>query len=167
MEGVQTDYEMKILYSEEVCADDNYLHIEGQNASRAELERVEAGYLLTADDLRMISVNLRSGETDEALGFSVQADSVLLHRTEDGVLSASVDTDGDGSFETPIARSSDMLTGDVTLDGALSISDVIALSQNLLCGKKLSVIQKQLADHDGDGIPTAADQLALLHDVLQ
>ncbi len=167
MEGVQTDYEMKILYSEEVCADDNYLHIEGQNASHAELERVDAGYLLTADDLRMLSVNLRSGETDEALGFSVQADSVLLHRTEDGMLIASIDTDGDGSFEKSIARSTDMLTGDLTLDGALSISDVIALSQNLLCGKKLSTIQKQLADHDGDGIPTAADQLALLHDVLQ
>ncbi len=167
LEGEQTSYTMKVICDEELGAQIGYLQIEGQDVSGADIQRTEEGCLLRASNLTRVSVRTRDGENEEVLGFSVQSDSVLLHRMQDGVLAASVDTDGDGVYETVIARSTEMLAGDLTLDGTLTMTDVIALEQNLHCGTPLNTIQFRLADYNRDTLPDAADTTAMLRHMLQ
>ncbi len=166
MQGTETDYTLKVICREGIVTDLGYIQIEG-NASDASVERTEEGYLLHSDDLTRVSIRTRGGESEEILGFTADEDTVLLHRTQDGMLAASVDADGDGSYETPLVRSADMCSGDLTLDRELTITDVIALNQNLLCGMKLNTAQTALADYNSDGIPDSSDSLELLRRIIE
>ena len=60
-----------------------------------------------------------------------------------------------------------MCSGDLTLDRELTITDVIALNQNLLCGMKLNTAQTALADYNSDGIPDSSDSLELLRRIIE
>ena len=57
--------------------------------------------------------------------------------------------------------------GDVTLDCALSITDVIALNRNLMVGDPLCNTAQKNADIDGDGTPDEADALAILKEIVE
>lgn len=163
LHGAQDGYSL-LFSSDTLCdAQEWYLHIEGQDAATAELTCTDGGFLLTADNLTRISVD---AEHSGILGFSTDAQTVFLSCAENGALTAAVDTDGDGSYETCLADSTHLLTGDVTLDGTLTMTDVILLSQNLYCGEKLNTAQTAFSDMDGDGTITAADQLRMLHSLL-
>ena len=57
----------------------------------------------------------------------------------------------------------DVLYGDVNLDGAVSIADVLTLNKCLLgAGEELSEEAAACADVDLDGKPTSADSLNIL-----
>lgn len=166
LQGTGTDYILKIIFDEEIGTDLGYMQIEGQDVSSVSAKWTDDGYLLEASDLKRVSIRTQDGENEEILGFSTEHNSVLLHRTQEGVLAVSADADGDGSFEEVIARSTDMCSGDLTLDDVLSMADVIALNQNLLCGMELNTAQTMLADYNADGISDASDSLDLLRRIM-
>lgn len=167
MESSGSDYTMKVVFNEETCNDTWYsLTVEGQNASDACIRYTDGGYLLDASNLRQISVSVHNDESSEILGFTTDCKNVFLYETDDGI-AAAADMDGNGSFETVLAESGNLRIGDLTLDSKLSMNDVIALNQNLLAGRSLNTAQTSLADFDGDGVPTPADSLALLKEILK
>ena len=57
--------------------------------------------------------------------------------------------------------------GDVDLDTALTIVDVIALNRNLMANDPLCDTAKKNADINGDGTPDEADSLAILKEIVE
>ncbi len=165
MKGEAADYSAQLVFNEAQPTSWYSLTVEGQDADNASVERTEQGYLLTASNLHRISVSTKAVENCDVFGFSTEYDSVLIYETN-GVPAAAVDTDGDGTYETAIASADQLSAGDVTLDGTLSMTDLIALNHNLLCGEHLNTAQVLTADYDGDGVPTASDALELLKQIL-
>ncbi len=159
--GEDSDYCMDFICNDTAAA----LRIEGQNAGYADMQRTADGYLLRSDALRQISVCMENGMDTDILGFSAEGDSILLKVTEYG-MTALADADGDGSYETPIAESGALLAGDLTLDQMLSMTDVITLNRSLLNGESLNTAQLCNADHNQDGMTTAADALSILRKIL-
>lgn len=161
MEGEASDYCMDFICNDTAAA----FRIEGQNAAYAAMQRTDDGYLLSSDALRQISVCMDDGTDTAVLGFSAEGDSVLIKVTEYG-MTALTDADGDGTYETSIAESGALLAGDLTLDQKLSITDAIALNRSLLHGEALNTAQLRNADHNQDGMTTAADALSILRKIL-
>ncbi len=168
MQGCDSDYTMKLVFNEEICDDPWYsLTVEGQNADSASVKKTDAGYLLDASALCQVSVSAKNDDSCAVLGFTTESDSVLIYENENAGITAAADLDGDGTYESILAESGKLLNGDVSLDNQLSMIDVIALNQNLLAGRKLNTAQKQNADYNGDGIPTAADALVIMKELLK
>ena len=60
----------------------------------------------------------------------------------------------------------DILTGDINLDGKLSVSDVVLLQKYLIKSGKLTADQAKRADLNGDGVLNAYDLALLKHTML-
>ncbi|MBQ9110665.1 MAG: glycoside hydrolase family 9 protein [Oscillospiraceae bacterium] len=67
----------------------------------------------------------------------------------------------------PASDGVEITYGDVNCDGSVSISDVLTLNKNLMCGEKLSQLGAANADVDNDGSPTSADALNILKFVIK
>lgn len=94
-------------------------------ASNAALQKEENGYLLTADDLHDTSLLAKNLDTKTMLTVSTDAKAVLFTESETGQLTASVDLDGNGSYETEIGHS--LLLGDLNGDDTVNASDAAML----------------------------------------
>ncbi|WP_338127144.1 dockerin type I repeat-containing protein [Ruminococcus champanellensis] len=60
----------------------------------------------------------------------------------------------------------DILTGDINLDGKLSVSDVVLLQKYLIKSGKLTADQAKRADLNRDGVLNAYDLALLKHTML-
>ncbi|MCR4646638.1 MAG: hypothetical protein K5695_14725 [Oscillospiraceae bacterium] len=94
-------------------------------ASQASLQKTEQGYLLTADDLHEASLTAKNLDEKTLVSVSTDAKSVLFSENTSGLLVASTDLDGDGSYETELAKS--RLLGDLNGDDTVNASDAALL----------------------------------------
>ena len=69
--------------------------------------------------------------------------------------------------DTATGRNALERKGDVDLDTALTIVDVIALNRNLMVGDPLCNTAQKNADIDGDGTPDETDSLAILKEIVE
>ncbi len=71
-------------------------------------------------------------------------------------------TDMSGLGLLKLTGEAEALSGDVNVDGAVDILDVLTLNKNILAGDPLTEQGAQNADVDGDNKPTSADALCIL-----
>lgn len=105
--GKNTSYNMQMAFNEGLYTGSWYsMEISG-TADTVSLQKTDAGYLLTSDDIDNVMVTAGGRDAQASLVFSADADSVLLYEIDASTIGAAVDTDGDGSYETTIARTGD------------------------------------------------------------
>ncbi len=105
--GKNTSYNMQMAFNEGLYTGSWYSMGISGTADTVSLQKTDAGYLLTSDDIDNVFVNAVGRDAQASLVFSSDADSVLLYETHASTIGAAVDTDGDGSYETTIARTGD------------------------------------------------------------
>lgn len=105
--GEDSDYTLQMVFDEGQYTGSWYTMKVSGTADKVSFRKTDAGYLLTANELSNIIVSASGRGTYASLVFSAEADSVLLYEIDSSTLGAAVDTDGDGSYETTIARTDD------------------------------------------------------------
>ncbi len=102
VEGKKAAYRIGMVLDEGYPMKDwSTIKVSGE-ASKAEISMTADGYILKADNMQQIKVNVCNKETSISRTFSTQYESALLYETSAGKIGVKVDTDGDGVYETII-----------------------------------------------------------------
>lgn len=111
MNGIDSSYTFEMVFDEgEYSGSWHTIEVSGV-ADTASLERTEAGYVLHSDNLTNIIASGSGRGCYAPLVFSADADTVLLYEIDSSTLGAAIDTDGDGTYETPIAATGSPSSG--------------------------------------------------------
>ena len=157
-------------YSLEIITNDGYptpwydVRVDGV-ADAASLTILENGYLLTAKHDGILEVTVKNDAQTIARCYRADADLVLISESSNGELSAAVDLDGNGSYETELAEY--FMLGDVNLDGSVNAKDaseVLIAAARIGTGQKtgLSESRQKAADADHNGNINAVDATWIL-----
>ena len=157
-------------YSLEIITNDGYptpwydVRVDGV-ADAASLTILENGYLLTAKHDGILEVTVKNDAQTIARCYRADADLVLISESSNGELSATVDLDGNGSYETELAEY--FMLGDVNLDGSVNAKDaseVLIAAARIGTGQKtgLSESRQKAADADHNGNINAVDATWIL-----
>ena len=160
-------------YGLEYCLNEGYytgawyqVTVQG-NAAEAALQMADNGWLLQADSLYHVRIRTRAHtDGDHDLLFSADAPAVLFSENDAKEVTASVDLDGDGMFETALTDLSDKL-GDLNGDGIENSSDaalILIAAAKSGAGESidLSELQTLIADVNSDGVINASDASLVL-----
>ena len=98
------EYELKLTLNEEFVTLPWYtVSLEGTDAKEIKLEMVEQGAIVSGDNLTNLKVKGNNLEETVELNINTDENEILVTADEDQTeLIAFIDTDGDGTFETPI-----------------------------------------------------------------
>ncbi len=168
LEGEQTDYDMQMVLNEEYLVTDwYYFSTKGTSADHAKLEKTESGYILSASNLKNIRAEGYNDEQDCFVQFSSDSDSVLFYEIDALTIGVKEDTNGDGIYDTEIARSAPRKKGDIdgnTFINAKDAASVLVSAANSGAGKDTGFTRAQLADADvnQDDAINALDAAAIL-----
>lgn len=134
--GANTEYDLEMVFNDGYYNDSWYDFTISGNANTATLQKTVNGYIFTSDNLQDITATA-SGDTAKAtLTFSTNMNSVLLYEVNETTIGASIDTDGDGTYETSLTEKIE--PGDVNADGIFSIADAVMIQKWLLCDGNLT-----------------------------
>ena len=98
--GNSGTYRLESVYNEGYHNEAWYDITVSGTAETASLARTADGFVLTADRMQDVTVNVRNDEQEMEVTFSADVPSVLLSKSQWHTLCVSTDTDGDGSYET-------------------------------------------------------------------
>ena len=162
--GEKADYELEMVFNEDYVTDWYDIVAKGTSSS-VELKMTDEGYLLTADDLHEASLIARNMEDKAIVSVSADAKSVLFRENASGQLVASADLDGDGIYETELAKS--RLLGDLNGDDTVNASDAAVLliaAAEIGAGNASGLTEEQevAADVDYDRTINASDSANIL-----
>ncbi len=165
LDGTDSAYTLEMVWNDGHYAGSWYDFTVSGTADAVSLQCTDDGYLLTSDNLGGISAFAEGDGTRSVLTFSTDAESVLLYEGEGQKLTAAIDTDGDGSYETVIAEAG--TRGDVNEDGSVDAVDgaellVAAAAVGSGAESGLTPAQEHAADVNADGAFDATDAAALL-----
>jgi uncharacterized repeat protein (TIGR02543 family) len=82
------------------------INANGSANADVSLELGDNGYILSGDDLNDIQITGKNDDEIKKLMFSTEKDKVLIGQQDDELV-AFIDNDGNGTYESPIAKSSD------------------------------------------------------------
>ncbi len=125
--GENTAYTFEMVWNEGHYTGSWYDFSVSGNADTANLRKTADGYILTSDNLQEITVTAKNDDAQETLRFSADADSVLLCERDDSALTAMIDTDGDGIYETEVPE--ERINGDFNADGHVDALDAVLILQ--------------------------------------
>lgn len=162
--GIDTDYTLELVRNEGHYVTDWYDIAVSGHGDSATLRMTEDGYILTADNLENVTISGKNDSNTQTLTVSTDVQSVLIYETEYGMLTTSVDTDGDGSYEQEL---SEFALGDVDENGTVDASDAAAIltaAAKMGAGEDsgLTNVQKAKADVNADGEIDASDAALIL-----
>ena len=166
LSGKNTDFELEMdLNPETKVTDWNTMTIKGKKSAGAVFEMVDCGYLLTCSNLSDIEVICTSLGISADVNFTTDYDKVFLHEIDKYTIGVSVDKDGDGEFETLIAKSAEGVTGDLNNDKEFTVLDLVAMNQWLLSGDGM-LINSEYGDITKDGVLDGFDLAAMKRMIL-
>lgn len=76
----------------------------------ANIKQTTNGYLLHADNLKGVTAQAYNDNATSEVTFSTDYTDVLLYEIDEETIGVAVDTNGDGTYETAIAKSDDLDT---------------------------------------------------------
>ena len=121
--------------------------IENTDNKNITTEQTNEGLIIRGDDLSDVSANIQKGTKEATIPINTNNHEVLIKENKDGDVTAYVDTDGDGVFETEIARASfeDILKSKLPLMIGIIIPAIVIIALALWWHlKKKSVRQNKV-----------------------
>lgn len=168
--GVDTDYTINMVFNEGYYDTDWYeFEVTGDNIDTVVMQQVEGGYTLSATSLDGVTASANNDNVSATVSFTTEYTEVYLYEIDERTIGVAVDTDGDGTYETPIAQSetADVTYGDINLDGAITLSDVVIMNKAISGTVTLNDEATANADVNEDNQVDASDTLTLLKFVVQ
>ena len=152
IEGEAADYNVSMVFNSGYPTDWFAFEVTGQNAGAVLMKKTSSGYVLEADNLQGVKVCANNKVNSSEVRFTTAYNKVLLYEINEYTIGVSVDKDGNGTYESTIAKSGrSSVYGDVNLDGELKVSDIVLLQKYLLSAETLTKYQYETADLNKDG----------------
>ena len=163
LKGSGASYDVSIVTNDELNVTDWYsVGVAGKNVDNLTYKIADNGYLLSANSLKNVTVSAHNETAFAKATFSTDYDTVFIYEIDENTLGISVDTDGDGNYETPIETTQALKNGDVNGDNSVSIVDVLVLNQYLLSLAEIPEEYLPLADVNHDNSINDADAITIL-----
>ena len=172
LEGSDTTYNFNMIYNTGYHTTDWYsFQVDGNHVDAANMKQTENGYILHADSLNNVTAQAYNDNATAKVTFSTDYTDVLLYEINEETIGVAVDTDGDGTYETTIAKSDDtseetVAYGDVNTDNVVDLRDTIALNKYLANIIQFSDVQMSNADCYKDGNLDEKDASTLMQFVI-
>ena len=172
LEGSDTTYNFNMIYNDGYHTTDWYsFQVEGNHVDAANMKQTENGYVLHADNLNDVTAQAYNDDATAKVTFSTDYTDVLLYEIDEETIGVAVDTDGDGMYETTIAKSDDteedtIAYGDVNTDNVVDLRDTIALNKYLANIIQFSDVQMANADCYKDGNLDEKDSSTLMQFII-
>ena len=172
LEGSDTTYNFNMIYNDGYHTTDWYsFQVEGNHVDAANMKQTENGFVLHADNLNNVTAQAYNDDTTVEITFSTDYTDVLLYGIDEETIVVAVDTDGDGTYETTIAKSDDtaedtVAYGDVNTDNVVDLRDTIVLNKYLANIIQFSDVQMANADCYKDGNLDEKDASTLMQFVI-
>lgn len=104
LESESADYNLSMVFNEDYPTDWFAFDIKGEDASKVIMTKKEDGYILQADNLENVRVEAYNRTESSEVSFTTKYRSVLLYEIDVNTIGVAVDADGNGTYETTIAR---------------------------------------------------------------
>ena len=131
LEGSDTTYNFNMIYNDGYHTTDWYsFQVDGNHVDAANMKQTENGYVLRADSLNNVTAQAYNDDATAKVTFSTDYTDVLLYEINEETIGVAVDTNGDGTYETTIAKSDDtsedtIMYGDVNGNNLVEVSDAV------------------------------------------
>ena len=172
LEGSDTTYNFNMIYNDGYHTTDWYsFQVDGNHVDAANMKQTENGYVLHADNLNDVTAQAYNDDATAKVTFSTDYTDVLLYEIDEETIGVAVDTDGDGTYETTIAKSDStsedtVAYGDVNTDNVVDLRDTIVLNKYLANIIQFSDVQMANADCYKDGNLDEKDASTLMQFVI-
>ena len=172
LEGSDTTYNFNMIYNDGYHTTDWYsFQVDGNHVDAANMKQTENGYVLHADSLNNVTAQAYNDNATAKVTFSTDYTDVLLYEIDEETIGVAVDTDGDGTYETTIAKSDDtaektVAYGDINTDNVVDLRDTIVLNKYLANIIQFSDVQMANADCYKDGNLDEKDASTLMQFVI-
>ena len=172
LEGSDTTYNFNMIYNDGYHTTDWYsFQVDGNHVDAANMKQTKNGYVLHADSLNNVTAQAYNDNATAKVTFSTDYTDVLLYEINEETIGVAVDTDGDGMYETTIAKSDDtaedtVAYGDVNTDNVVDLRDTIVLNKYLANIIQFSDVQMANADCYKDGNLDEKDASTLMQFVI-
>ena len=172
LEGSDTTYNFNMIYNDGYHITDWYsFQVDGNHVDAANMKQTENGYVLHADNLNDVTAQAYNDDATAKVTFSTDYTDVLLYEIDEETIGVAVDTNGDGTYETTIAKSDDtpedtVAYGDVNTDNVVDLRDTIVLNKYLANIIQFSDVQMANADCYKDGNLDEKDASTLMQFVI-
>ena len=172
LEGNDTNYNFNMIYNDGYHTTDWYsFQVDGNHVDAANMKQTENGYVLHADSLNNVTAQAYNDDATAKVTFSTDYTDVLLYEIDEETIGVAVDTDGDGTYETTIAKSDDtaedtVAYGDVNTDNVVDLRDTIVLNKYLANIIQFSDVKMANADCYKDGNLDEKDASTLMQFVI-
>ncbi len=163
--GSDADYTLELVFNENYSGGFFDVKVSG-HADDARLQMTSDGYLLHASNLNDVFINAEDGGNSQVLQLNAEQSDVLLKKNDSGFLTAYVDEDNDGIYETPLEENGTGF-GDIDQSGTCDAEDaslvLIAAAQIGSSGvPDINQTFQSAADVNKDGNIDASDAALLL-----
>ena len=172
LEGSDTTYNFNMIYNDGYHTTDWYsFQVDGNHVDAANMKQTENGYVLHADNLSNVTAQAYNDDATAKVTFSTDYTDVLLYEIDEETIGVAVDTNGDGTYETTIAKSDStsedtVAYGDVNTDNVVDLRDTIVLNKYLANIIQFSDVQMANADCYKDGNLDEKDASTLMQFVI-
>lgn len=157
VDGESADYNITMAFADDHPTDWFAFNVNGENADTVAMKKTQEGYTLEANNLQNVRVEANNRTYTSKLSFSTGYDKVLLYEIDAYTIGVAVDSDGNGTYETTIAKGGKGIEGDVNNDGAFNVSDVVLLQKWLLAVPDTHLANWKAADLCEDDILNVFD----------
>ena len=157
VDGESADYNITMAFADDYPTDWFAFNVNGENADSVVMKKAQEGYTLEANNLQNVRVEANNRTYTSKVSFSTEYNKVLLYEIDVYTIGVAVDSDGNGTYETTIAKGGKGIEGDVNNDGAFNVSDIVLLQKWLLAVPDTHLTNWKAADFCEDNILNVFD----------
>ena len=107
LRGANANYDISILTESDQCVTDWFsVGVSGKETDNLTYRKTKDGYVLSAQNLKNVTVNAENKNVKVKKTFSTDYDSVLIYEIDENTIGLKVDKDGNGTYETDITNQS-------------------------------------------------------------
>ena len=107
LRGADANYDISILTESDQCVTDWFsVGVSGKETDNLTYRKTKDGYVLSAQNLKNVTVNAENKNVKVKKTFSTDYDSVLIYEIDENTIGLKVDKDGNGTYETDITNQS-------------------------------------------------------------